>query len=342
MTTPAKRSANKANAKKSTGPKSSAGKALARLNPVSHGLRSPAPVIPGEDPAEWAAFQDGVVNSFAPADPFQAELAARVASLMWRLRRVIRFETGITTAATGKAVGKVLGGGDPADPLAALMYRDGGMTTRTSVAGRRKERDDAQTRLAEAEADLGMLDRLPGLADGDPIPGDQADGVLSRIANGREAEDAIDYAFLAAVGVPAGWHDAAGEWDGWTAGALRAGLTRLAQWLGTTADALTAETREDLVREAAGFRRELPRLEAALAQAEADSAGAVAAATARASLPYKDAVDKLTRYEGHLHRQLVQTLHLLERVQAARAGRPVPVPVAVDVTVESPIPLPGS
>src|SRR5205807_2643683 len=117
MTSPAKRAANKTNAKNSTGPKTAAGKALARLNPTSHGLRSPAPVIPGEDPAEWAAFHNGVVTSFAPTDPFQAELAARVAALMWRLRRVIRFETGITTTAVGKAVGKVLGDGDPADPL---------------------------------------------------------------------------------------------------------------------------------------------------------------------------------------------------------------------------------
>jgi hypothetical protein len=46
----------------------------------------------------------------------------------------------------------------------------------------------------------------------------------------------------------------------------------------------------------------------------------VAAASAKAALPDRDAVDKLTRYEGHLHRQLVQTLHLLERVQAALPG----------------------
>jgi hypothetical protein len=281
------------------------------------------------------------VTSFAPADLFQAELATRVAALMWRLRRVIRFETGVTTTAVGRAVGKVLGDGDPADPLQAHINRGGGLTDRQTVSGRRWERDDAHTRLAEAEADLGLLDRLPGLTDGDSVPGDQADGLLSRVANDREDEEAIDYAFLAALGVPADCHDAPAEWDGWTAGAVRAGLTRLATRFGTTADALVADTRADLVREAAGFRRDLPRLDAALAQAEADAAGAVAVATAKVSLPDRDAVDKLTRYEGHLHRQLVQTLHLLERVQAVRAGRPVPVPVAVDVTVDAPAALPA-
>jgi hypothetical protein len=93
-------------------------------------------------------------------------------------------------------------GQDPANPLAALLNRGGGLTDRQSVAGRRRELGDARARLAEA--DLGLLDRLPGLADPDPVPGDQADGLLSRIATGREAEDAIDDAILAGVGVPAG------------------------------------------------------------------------------------------------------------------------------------------
>jgi hypothetical protein len=70
-------------------------------------------------------------------------------------------------------------------------------------------------------------------------------------------------------------------------------------------------------------------------------AGAVAAATARATVPARDTGDKLTRYGGHLHLQLVQTLHLLERFQAGSAGRPVPVPVAVDVTVGGPDALPA-
>jgi hypothetical protein len=51
------------------------------------------------------------------------------------------------------------------------------------------------------------------------------------------------------------------------------------------ADALPAEAREDLAREEAGFRRDLPRLEAALAQAEADAAGAVSVIRIRVGPP---------------------------------------------------------
>jgi hypothetical protein len=39
------------------------------------------------------------------------------------------------------------------------------------------------------------------------------------------------------------------------------------------------------------------------------------------------------RYESHLNRQLFQTLHELERIQANRAGRLAPLPLAVDVGV---------
>ncbi len=36
-------------------------------------------------------------------------------------------------------------------------------------------------------------------------------------------------------------------------------------------------------------------------------------------------LEKVMRYEGHLHRQLVQTLHELEPMQARRAGKPTPL-----------------
>jgi hypothetical protein len=51
-------------------------------------------------------------------------------------------------------------------------------------------------------------------------------------------------------------------------------------------------------------------------------------------LPDGAALDKVLRYETHVSRQLLQTLHELQRLQAARAGQPAPLPAALDVTVE--------
>jgi hypothetical protein len=54
----------------------------------------------------------------------------------------------------------------------------------------------------------------------------------------------------------------------------------------------------------------------------------------RLLLPDEHTLGKVTRYEAHLSRQMLQALHTLERRQAARAGQPVPPPAAQDVTVE--------
>jgi hypothetical protein len=77
----------------STGPRSDEGKERSSLNATRHGLCSDRPVIPGEDAAEWDAFRDSVVRRWLPADPYEEELAERVALQMWRFRRVTRLET---------------------------------------------------------------------------------------------------------------------------------------------------------------------------------------------------------------------------------------------------------
>jgi hypothetical protein len=55
----------------------------------------------------------------------------------------------------------------------------------------------------------------------------------------------------------------------------------------------------------------------------------------RLVLPPADVLDKVMRYEAHLNRQMLQALHELQRLQAARAGAPVLPPAALDVTVEA-------
>ncbi|HWE40165.1 MAG TPA: hypothetical protein VG406_26675, partial [Isosphaeraceae bacterium] len=51
--TPAQLAARRANAQKATGPRTDEGKARAAKNALLHGLCSLAPVLPGEDPAEF-------------------------------------------------------------------------------------------------------------------------------------------------------------------------------------------------------------------------------------------------------------------------------------------------
>jgi len=53
------------------------------------------------------------------------------------------------------------------------------------------------------------------------------------------------------------------------------------------------------------------------------------------SIPTKDELDRLLRYEGAIERQLYKAINQLERQQRLRAGDNVPAPVAVDVDVNT-------
>lgn len=79
------------------GPSTEEGKTAASRNAVKHGLRSDAPVIPEfESFEEWEAFRDGIIANYEPEGRLETELAGRVASLLWRLKRAARWETEMT------------------------------------------------------------------------------------------------------------------------------------------------------------------------------------------------------------------------------------------------------
>src|SRR3712207_3377932 len=93
MTSAKQVAANRENAKKSTGPKSEPGKAIAKLNAVKHGGLSPLPVLPEvETRDEWDAHLVGTRASLNPVGKLETVLAERVALSLWRMNRVAKFE----------------------------------------------------------------------------------------------------------------------------------------------------------------------------------------------------------------------------------------------------------
>lgn len=95
---PARIAANRANARKSTGPRTRKGKDRSRQNALKHGLLANQILINDDDPAEapelFQALIDGVIAHFNPADPFEELLVQRLAVCYWRLRRAFRYEAG--------------------------------------------------------------------------------------------------------------------------------------------------------------------------------------------------------------------------------------------------------
>lgn len=102
MTTPARLAANRRNAKKSTGPTSAEGKAVASRNALRHGLTARKLLCDGEHTADFAGFAASLRDAFAPADEVEEQLVERIVLMSWRLRRAACAESGLvwTWAAT--------------------------------------------------------------------------------------------------------------------------------------------------------------------------------------------------------------------------------------------------
>lgn len=89
---------NRKNALVSTGPVTSEGKALVSQNAVKHGIFAKDMLITTgdgkEDAREYQELLDGLVLSLHPSGQMECLLVEKIAADYWRLRRVLRFETG--------------------------------------------------------------------------------------------------------------------------------------------------------------------------------------------------------------------------------------------------------
>ncbi len=90
MATEAQIEANRANAQKSTGPRTPEGKAIVSHNAITHGLLARAGVLPGEQEHEFAAHRQGLLQQLRPGAPLEEVLADRIVDLSWRLKRAVR------------------------------------------------------------------------------------------------------------------------------------------------------------------------------------------------------------------------------------------------------------
>ena len=80
--------ANRRNAQKSTGPRTSEGKASVSQNAVKHGFSARQDVISSESQADFDQYHDQVLAELDPASPMESMLAERIVSLSWRLKRI--------------------------------------------------------------------------------------------------------------------------------------------------------------------------------------------------------------------------------------------------------------
>jgi hypothetical protein len=291
------------------GPRTQEGKEIVRWNATRHGIRSPAPVIPGvEKEEDWEEYRDGVLDSLSPEGHLELNLAERVALLSWRLHRVTRYETESIALFREKAE----------DDLADKRR----FSSRVLGAD---HPEDVRENLKDARSNYRLIKRFPKLEDDKRLSSFDADTILwavaevtDRVAEGEVApEDLLDE--ISIPGVPDG-ADGREDFDGWSAGAVRAGIEAIAS--------ATNEDSEELLKVATdSARRDVIRKEQPAEQVERD----LERMSRERLLPEERTLEKVARYEAHLSRGLYKAMHELEALQVRRSGGVAPLArLAVD------------
>ena len=97
-----KMQANRANAKRSTGPRTPAGKATVSKNALKHGVRSGAlNILPGECAKCFNDMLFSLQQAGAPKAIEEEALMEEIAGLWWKLRRLARHEGNSASSFSG-------------------------------------------------------------------------------------------------------------------------------------------------------------------------------------------------------------------------------------------------
>jgi hypothetical protein len=91
--------ANRANAQRSTGPRTREGRAKSSLNAVKTGLTGRTVLLPSDDVAAYQAHIKRCVKAFAPVGMLEEQVVQTLADLQWRLNRIPSLETGLLALA---------------------------------------------------------------------------------------------------------------------------------------------------------------------------------------------------------------------------------------------------
>ena len=97
MATRRQKKANRKNAKRSTGPRTPEGKARSSQNASRHGLFARDTVLPDENPQEFIQLIDQLELDLKAVGGFERRLVCHIADAEWRMRRLVRLETGALT-----------------------------------------------------------------------------------------------------------------------------------------------------------------------------------------------------------------------------------------------------
>jgi hypothetical protein len=285
------------------GPKTAQGKAVVRWNATRHGICSPKPVVPGlENSEDWESHLEGIMDNLSPVGHLEVTLAERVALLSWRLHRVTRFETE-AIATSQETIEDDIHERDRF--LSALRHKGLETTHPEDICFEAKHYKQAHSTLR----------RFPSLGPDKTLKGTDASSVVwgvlmeAKKAAGRD----IDVEILELPGVP----EVAmiEELPAMKVADVRGCVEAIATHVSLDPDELL-----ELATYQAGYESR----SAAIRKDEVERE--ISRKVRKRILPGEKTLEKISRYEAHLSRQLYHALHELENLQKHRTtGEGVPL-----------------
>jgi hypothetical protein len=286
--------ANRANAQKSTGPKTTAGREVSKMNSLKHGILSKEVLVRGlnrkESSREFSALHQRFWQELDPIGPVEEMLVDKIVTLHWRLRRALAAESGEIALSVDEGQWKRSRGPNP--HLLALQWRA----------------------LGDPVWHMG------GSIMGNIVLEMWLEGVLKAVEEEGELSEGAIKKLVQSIG---------GEGNG-----LTKELEQLRERLQNNPEGLDAAAlRERNKTQALAFlKRELSMVAWQKRRCEERDANAEQARQAAAVLPSMEVMERILRYETKLERQLYRAMAHLERCQRMRRGESVPPPMTLEVS----------
>jgi hypothetical protein len=295
--------ANRRNAKKSTGPRTSAGRAASKMNALKHAILSREVIIHSrclqESEAEFDALHQRLWDDYNPVGAVEEMLVDQILTSHWRLRRAHKAESGeIVLSVDGGNWSRIFRGPLPGIEHWGNEGKEGKAgdlhhSMKTSVLGN----TIMEFHLTEIRASVEEAGELTEYA------------IHAVIGAGRPPSDTCRYK-------------------------LRRDLEKLHSRLqenpeGLEPSALRAKQKKQAL---AGIDEMLRSVYLAKSACEMLEEAEEAAKQAAAVLPPPEILDKILRYETKLERQMYRAMNQLERLQRMRQGGVVPPPLSIEVS----------
>jgi len=292
-----------------TGPRTSLGKNRSRRNATKHGIFSSVVVLPGESRADYESLLSALCSSFDPVGSFEEMLVEKLATLLWRQRRLLNAES--------------------AEIRSKQDFLEWDKDRQQSVEADTLSRNDA-----EADFDVDNMDVTDGL-----IWHIENGRVLARcleLLNGLREEvnerselslESVESTFKRIYGPSNQLHLNDTLYDDFAA------------WCATAAAEEEERKKNDWASPEgckkyalAAINSEIRRLKEYQKKSSAIDLQRIQNEKLRQSVPDSPSLDRLMRYEASLERAFDRTLNQLERAQRMRKGQAVPPPLKVEIS----------